>query len=65
MALAAALGLAGPASRATGWPMPSVDPSRVALVGVRQLDEGERDLLGELKACVFTMSEIDRLGVEQ
>jgi arginase len=64
MPLAAALGLAGPAFEAEGLPMPSIDPSRVALVGVRSLDDGERDLLKELNATVFTMSEVDRLGIE-
>jgi arginase len=65
MALAAAMGLAGSTFAGAGWPLPSVDPSRVALVGVRSLDEGERELLGELNAAVFTMSDVDRLGVEQ
>jgi arginase len=64
MPLAAALGLAGPAFEAEGLPMPAVDPSRVALVGVRSLDDGERALLKELNATVFTMSEVDRLGIE-
>ena len=31
---------------------------------MRSLDDGERDLLNELNATVFTMSEIDRLGIE-
>jgi arginase len=64
MALAAALGLGGPEFEQVDWPVPSVDPSRVALVGVRLLDRGERELLGELNATVFTMSDVDRLGVE-
>jgi arginase len=64
MSLAAALGLAGPRFEIPNAPMPAVDPSRVVLVGVRQLDEGERKLLRELKATVFTMSDVDRLGVE-
>jgi arginase len=33
-------------------------------VGVRSLDPGERELLAELDARVFTMSELDRVGVE-
>jgi arginase len=45
--------------------MPAVAESRAALVGVRSLDDGERELLGELDACVFTMSDVDRLGVER
>jgi arginase len=65
MALAAAMGLGGPEFENAGWPVPSVDPSRVVLFGVRSLDEWERTLLRELNATVFTMSDIDRLGVEQ
>ena len=64
MALAAALGLAGDRFASETWPLPSVDRTRVALVGVRSLDEGERALLGELGARVFTMSDVDRMGVE-
>jgi arginase len=58
------MGLGGPDFYAAGIPFPSVDPSRVALVGVRSLDDGERDLLHGLKATVFTMSDVDRLGIE-
>jgi arginase len=65
MPLAAVLGLAGPEFESDAWPIPAVDPGRVALVGVRQLDEGERQLLREQNSCVYTMSDIDRLGVEK
>jgi arginase len=65
MPLAAALGLAGRAFEHPAWPMPSVDPRRVALLGVRQLDEGERQLLRNAGVRVFTMSEIDRIGIER
>jgi arginase len=64
MVLAAALGLAGEQFTRHGWPMPAVEPGKLALVGVRSLDDGERELLGRLDAKVFTMSEIDRIGVE-
>jgi arginase len=64
MVLAAAMGLGGPMFEGADWPIPSIDPSRVALVGVRSLDEGERQLLRELNASVFTMSDVDRLGIE-
>jgi arginase len=36
----------------------------VALVAVRSLDDGERKLLREMDATVFTMSDVDRLGIE-
>ena len=64
MPLAAALGLAGPEFESEAFRLPAVDPGRVALVGVRELDEGERGLLSELDARVYTISDIDRLGVE-
>lgn len=64
MVLAAALGLAGPAFAHEGWTLPAVEAGRVALVGVRSLDEGERELLRRIDAKVFTMSEVDRIGIE-
>jgi arginase len=65
MVLAAALGAAGERFREDGWGLPALDPRRVALVGVRALDEGERALLGKLETKVLTMSDLDRLGVER
>ena len=64
MVLAAALGLAGDAFARDGWPLPAVDVNKVALVGVRSLDDGERELLRRIDAKVFTMSDIDRMGIE-
>ena len=64
MVLAAALGLAGDSFSRGGWPLPAVEAGRIALVGVRSLDEGERTLLRKLDAKIFTMSEIDRIGIE-
>src|SRR4029078_2038662 len=64
MPLAAALGLAGPEFESVEYLLPAVEPSRVALVGVRSLDPGEQALLAELETRVFTMSDLDRMGVE-
>jgi arginase len=64
MPLAAALGLAGPEFESRAWTLPAVEADRVALVGVRSLDPAEAELLRELDVRVFTMSEVDRLGVE-
>jgi arginase len=64
MVLAAALGLAGDSFRRDGWPLPAVEPGKLALVAVRSLDDGERELLHRLDAKVFTMSEVDRIGIE-
>jgi len=65
MVLAAVLGLAGDRFRGDGWGLPAVAPGRVALVGVRSLDDGERAVLRQLDAKVFTMSDVDRLGIER
>jgi arginase len=65
MVLAAALGLAGPGFESDDWPMPAVDRTRVALVGTRQLDQGERELVREHGLRVWTMSTIDQLGMER
>ena len=64
MPLAAAMGLAGPEFESDAYALPAVDPERVALVGVRSLDPGEQELLAELDTRVFTMSDVDRFGVE-
>jgi arginase len=63
MPLAAALGVAGDGFVTESFPTPSV--TRAALFGIRSLDQGERELIRELDVKVFTMSEIDRHGVER
>jgi arginase len=64
MPLAVVLGLAGAGFGSDAYRLPAVDPARVALVGIRSLDDGEREVLSKLDALVYTMSEIDRLGIE-
>jgi arginase len=64
MVLAAALGLGGDAFRYDDWTLPAVAPGKLALVGVRSLDQGEREVLHGLDAKVFTMTEVDRMGIE-
>ncbi len=63
MPLAAAFGRAGDAFRTDAYPAKSVE--RAALVGVRSLDEGERELMRELDTKVFTIAEIDRRGMHE
>jgi arginase len=65
MPLAAALGLAGPGFESDAWPLPAVDRRRVALIGIREADEGERKVLREVGVRVYTMSEVDRIGIER
>lgn len=62
MPLAAALGKCG--FELEGFePPPWLDPAHVALVGVRALDAGEKELVRETGIRVFTMSHIDRRGI--
>jgi arginase len=63
MPLAEALGAAGGEFATDAWPTPSVQ--RAAIVGARSVDEGERGLIAELGVRVFTMSDIDRHGIER
>jgi arginase len=65
MPLAASLGLAGDAFAHEALTLPAVDPTRVAMLGVRSLDPAERDLIRQTGIRVFTMSEIDRIGIER
>jgi arginase len=65
MPLAAALGLAGPEFESDAWPLPAVAADRVALVGVRSLDPAEAELIAEAGVSVYTMSDVDRLGLER
>ena len=63
MPLAALFGLGPKELSGVGGPGSKLDPSRVALVGIRSLEDGERKHLAELGIRVYTMSEIDRDGI--
>jgi arginase len=64
MPLAAVLGVCGGVFTRDGLRLPAVEPGNVALVGVRSLDPGEQDLVRELDLAVYTISDVDRRGVE-
>jgi len=64
MSLAAALGRGGPAFESPSWTLPVLEPERVAVIGARALDRGERDLVADLGLAVHSMSELDRRGIE-
>ena len=63
MPLAAVLGLCGFEGH-DDLRLPAVEPERVALVGVRSLDPGEREAVRKLGVAVYTISDLDRRGVE-
>jgi arginase len=64
MILAALCGLGDDRLVSVGGPGASIDPKRLVIVGARDLDSGERDLLHSAGVRVLTMSDIDRRGME-
>jgi len=64
MPLAAALGYGGQSFDNASLTLPAVQPSRVAVIGARATDPGERALIAELGLGVQTMSKVDRRGIE-
>jgi arginase len=65
MPLAAALGFANGRFESDAWTLPAVEQSRVALVGLRSVDAQERERIRELGIKAYTMSDIDRIGIER
>jgi len=63
MSLAVALGHGHPKLTAIGGTHPKVKPEHVAIIGARSLDPGERVFLKQHGIQVWTMHEIDRLGM--
>ena len=63
MPLAALVGRGDRRLTGIGGPSPKVRPQDVVLIGVRSVDPGERELLREAGVVVYTMKEIDRMGV--
>jgi arginase len=43
----------------------AVDPSRMAFIGLRDVDDGEKAAIRELGVRAFTMSDVDRLGMSR
>jgi arginase len=63
MALAALLGQGAPELTAIGHRGPKLTPAQVVLLGVRDLDVGERQALHASGVLVITMREVDEMGL--
>ncbi len=63
MPLAAALGREPHELAQIGGFAPKVKPQRTVLIGVRNLDDRERDIVRDSGVHVFTMKEIGRAGI--
>ena len=63
MALAVSLGLGDPDLVGIGGRSPKVQARNVVLIGIRDLDSGERDTLKKSGVTVYTMRDIDERGM--
>jgi arginase len=63
MPLAASLGIGHHSLTDIGGYSPKVKPEHVVIIGARSLDDGEKILIKEKGIKVYTMHEIDRLGM--
>lgn len=63
MPLAASLGIGHSVLTELGGYSPKIRAENVVIIGARALDDGEKDLIKEIGMKVYTMHEIDRLGM--
>ncbi len=63
MSLAVSLGFGDPILTEVGGYSPKIKPENVVIIGARELDEGEKQLIKKINIRVYTMHEIDRLGM--
>ena len=63
MSMAAALGEMSDIFPPPDFPTPAADAARLVFIALRDVDPGERRLIGDRKIACFTMTDIDRLGM--
>jgi arginase len=63
MPLAVSLGIGHPTLTNIGGYFPKVKPENIVIIGARSLDDGEKALIKEKGIKVYTMHEIDRMGM--
>ncbi len=63
MPLAASIGIGDEALTRIGGYTPKVKPENIVIIGARSLDDGEKELIKEKGIKVYTMHEIDRMGM--
>jgi arginase len=65
MPVAHLVGLGDPGLVNIGGAGPKIRPEDIVMIGIRSVDHGERELLRSRGATIFTMKEIDSLGMAQ
>jgi arginase len=63
MSLAASLGFGHPDLVQCAGYAPKIKPENVVIIGARELDPGEKELIREQGIRVFTMHDVDRMGM--
>lgn len=63
MPLAACLGIGSKYLTSIGGEFTKIHPKNVVLIGIRELDEGEKKLIRKLGLTIYTMEDIDREGM--
>ncbi|HKD99848.1 MAG TPA: arginase [Planctomycetota bacterium] len=65
MPLSVVLGMGAPELVGLGGFAPKLDPRNVALLGIRDLDPAERDIVRQSGIRAFTMRDVDELGMSR
>jgi arginase len=63
MPLAVAMGIGHPSLTSIGIAGAKLDPRNLAVIGLRSIDPGERELIKDLGVAAYTMFDVDRLGM--
>ncbi|WLR42027.1 arginase [Bacillus carboniphilus] len=63
MPLAVSLGIGEESLTDIGGFTPKIKPENIVIIGARSLDDGEKELIKEKGIKVYTMHEIDRIGM--
>ncbi|QDI92922.1 arginase [Salicibibacter halophilus] len=65
MPLAVSLGLGHESLTGIAGEAPAVNPENIVIIGARALDDAEKSLIQKHNIKVFTMHEVDRLGMSE
>lgn len=65
MPLAVCVGLGAPELTTVGGEFQKVNPEYVHLIGIRSVDKGEKALLKKLGVHFYTMTDIDKFGMQR
>ena len=65
MPLAASLGIGADELITSIGNFKKVNPKNIVMIAIRELDEGEKKLLKQCKIKVFTIEDIDKIGIGQ